>query len=682
MRRLARVIFRSNFTPLSTSKHTRKKPRRSRLRMVLQLLQILFVIVTSVVLGFGMFFSYMFVSRLPSPELIGKMNFPLTTHIYDRDGTLLYSFYRDQNRTPIKLDQIPPYVYQASIAVEDKDFFRHKGVSLIGGVARAAKENLTTNSIQGGSTITQQLVKSSLLTPERTIERKIKEIVLALWTERMYTKYQILEMYLNQVPYGGSAYGIEEAAKTYFKKHAKDLTLDEAALLAGLPQAPSVYSPYVDTKLTINRRNEVLAQMFAQGYITKKQYDSARTVLPNIEPLETTIKNPHFVFYVKSELEKLYGTKMVEEGGMNVKTSIDSKLQSRVEQILRDEITNIRHLNVSNGAVLVTRPATGEILAMAGSIDYYLKPSGSFNVTTGHRQPGSSIKPLLYAYALERGQTAASTIADVPVSYPQSEGTFYKPVNYDSRFHGTVTIRSALANSYNIPAVKTIDSLGVAAFVQFAQQLGLVTLDDPNRYGLSLSLGGGEVRMVDMATAFGSLANQGNKVDLTPFVQIDGYDGKPIKSLSPEQTRVISNETSYIIADIMSDNVARTPAFGARSDLEIPGYKIAVKTGTTDNKKDNWTIGFTPEFVVTVWVGNNDNTPMNQLISSGLTGASPIWNKVMTHLLKSYSNKNTWYNVPAGVVTKQCGGRNEYFVRGTESIRCFNPIPPTKPPTP
>lgn len=489
-------------------------------------------------------------------------------------------------------------------------------------------------------------------------------------------------MYLNQVPYGGSAYGIEEASKTYFKKTAKELTLSESALLAGLPRAPSIYSPYSNPDLALARRDEVLAAMYRQGYITQDKYDQARSAAPEIAPIEVSIQNPHFVFFVKSELEKLYGTKMVEEGGMNVQTSIDSQLQIEVERILREEINKIRHLNVSNAAVLVTRPNTGEILAMAGSVDYYEKPSGSFNVTTGYRQPGSSIKPLLYSLAIERGQTAASTILDAPVSYGQPGGAPYRPVNYDSRFHGVVTMRSALANSYNIPAVKTLDRLGVEEFVSYARQMGLSTLQDANDYGLALSLGGGEVRMVDMATAFGTLANQGERVDLTPFVKIDDYDNNQISRPESEKTRVLSAETSFIIADIMSDNAARIPAFGPRSDLEIPGYKVAVKTGTTDNKKDNWTIGFTPEFVVTVWVGNNDNSSMNQQISSGLTGASPIWNRVMTHLLKSYSNKNTWYNIPPGIVSKPCSGRTEYFVKGTENIRCFTPKPKSPSPAP
>ncbi len=602
--------------------------------------------------------------------------------MYDRNGKLLYVFYRDQNRTPIAIRDLQPYVYQAAIAIEDKDFFKHKGVSLVGGIFRAFLENIKSDNIQGGSTITQQLVKSALLTPEQTITRKVREMVLALWTERMYDKYEILEMYLNQVPYGGSSYGIEEASKTFFNKKAKDLTLDQAALLAGLPQAPSIYSPYTNPEYATQRRNEVLQKMYQQGYIQLKEYNEARNVPLDIVPPTVAIRNPHFVFYTKQVLEQKYGTKMVEEGGLNIQSTIDSDLQDVVDQILREEVEKIKYLNVTNGAVLVTKPQTGEILAMAGSIDYYLQPFGSYNVTTGQRQPGSSIKPLVYALALQNGQTAATTIVDAPTTFTSPGATeVYRPVNYDGRFHGMVTMRQALANSYNIPAVKTIESVGVGSFIEFAKRLGITTFEDPTRYGLSLSLGGGEVRMVDMATAFGVLANQGNRVDVTPIEKILDYQNVLVESLDPQPVSAVSPEVAYIVSDIISDNAARVAAFGPRSALEIPGYRVAVKTGTTDNKKDNWTIGYTPEYLVSVWVGNNDSTPMNPQLTSGVTGAAPIWNRIMTHILKTYSQKNTWYNIPQNIVSRPCAGRMEYFVAGTEGSarNCAAPIPVTPP---
>ncbi|MFH0773228.1 MAG: PBP1A family penicillin-binding protein [bacterium] len=617
------------------------------------------------VIGFFLFTSYRFVVELPSPTDIGKLNYPLSTHMYDRNGKLLYEIYKDQNRTSTKLAKLPTYVYQATIAIEDKDFYAHSGVSLLGGIVRAAKDTVLNKGLQGGSTITQQLVKSALLTPERTIERKLKEILLALWTEKLYSKNQILEMYLNQVPYGGSAYGIEEASKTYFGKNAKDLSISEAAFLAGMPQAPSIYSPYTNPALAKNRRDEVLKKMYELGYITKEQKENANKEEIVVTQLQNNIKAPHFVFYVKSNLEQQYGIQRVEEGGLNVITSLDLDIQQEAEKIIQEELEKVASLNISNAALLVTKPSTGEILAMVGSADYYAAPSGAFNVTTGSRQPGSSIKPVTYALALEKGYTASTIIDDVPTAFGVPGSAPYVPVNYDGRFHGRVPLRYALANSFNIPAVKLLNTLGVDEMISFAKKLGITTWDDSSRFGLSLTLGGGEVHMTDMATVFGTFANQGEKISITGIKRIYDARNQVLFENQPNGTRVISEETSYILSDILSDNFARRWEFGTRSALEIPGYKVAVKTGTTDMKKDNWTIGYTPDFVVSVWVGNNDNTPMNQYLASGITGAAPIWNRMMSYLLTKYGAR--WYEKPSGVTEKQCYfGKIEYFVKGTE----------------
>jgi len=614
--------------------------------------------------------SYLFVKSLPSPFAIGKVNFPLSTHLYDRHGKLLYEIYREQNRTPIRLKDLPSYVYLSTVAIEDKDFYKHQGVSFFA-ILRAMRETFLKHNLQGGSTITQQLVKAALLTPERTWQRKIKEIILALWTEKIYTKDQILEMYLNQVPYGGLAYGIEEAAKTYFGKSAKDLSLEEAALLAGLPQAPSVYSPYVNPQLAKKRRNEVLEAMFRQGYIDKETKEKAKEKELEILPPKTLVKAPHFVFYVKSKLEDRLGTSMVEEGGLRVTTTLDLTIQEEVEKILKEEIEKIRYLNVGNGAVLVTRPKTGEILAMVGSFDYFSSPFGAYNVTLALRQPGSAIKPLLYALALQRGYTAATILDDSPVvfSIPGSEP--YRPVNYDNRFHGKIPLRYALANSYNVPAVKVLATLGVDSFIDFATKMGISTWKDRSRFGLSLALGGGEVTMVDMAKAFGVLANQGEQVDLISYLKIKNSLLETIDEPTIKRVCRLNPGISYIISDILSDNFARTWAFGPNSYLEIPGYKVAVKTGTTNDKRDNWTVGYTPEFLVVVWVGNNDNSPMNPYLTSGITGAAPIWNRVMSFLLKNYGS-GLWYEKPENVVEKVCYfGRKEYFLKGTENkVNC------------
>ncbi|NMB84474.1 penicillin-binding protein [Candidatus Roizmanbacteria bacterium] len=635
---------------------------------------------------FFIYQSYVFVNNLPSPYNIGKINYPLTTHILDRNGKLLYEVYREQNRTPIKLTDLPEYVTQATVAIEDKDFYRHNGVSVFSGILRAMKENILKKDFQGGSTITQQLVKTALLSPEKTIERKIKEIILAIWAERIYSKKQILEMYLNQVPYGGSSYGIEEASRTYFGKRAQDLTLEEAAFLAGLPQAPSIYSPYVNPDLALKRRNEVLEKMFKQGYINENSKIKGQNSKLEIVPLNTSIRAPHFVFYVKSQLENKYGIREVEEGGLQVTTTLDIELQEEAEKILKEELDKVKNLNVNNGAILVTRPSTGEILAMVGSADYFAAPSGAFNDTIALRQPGSSIKPIMYSLALSKNYTAATVIDDSPTVFSVPGSESYRPVNYDGRFHGKIPLRIALANSFNIPAVKVLSTVGVSDFVDHAKKMGITTWGDSSRFGLSLTLGGGEVKMVDMATAFGVLANKGYRVNLESFTSVK-KNNEPIYSITGNGgTKILDEGVAYIMSDILSDNFARQWAFGTRSSLEISGYKVAVKTGTTDEKKDNWTIGYTPDFLVATWVGNNDNQPMNPYLSSGITGAAPIWNRVMTYVLKKYNiSGNSWYSQPDNVIEKNCYfGRKEYFIKGTENkVSCqsslFNQSPTPTP---
>ena len=619
---------------------------------------------------------YLFVKNLPSPANIGKVNYSLTTHIFDRNGNLLYEIYRDQNRTPIKLTDLPDYVIKATIAAEDKDFYFHRGISLFGGIFRAIKDMISHKGLQGGSTITQQLVKTSLLSPERTLDRKIKEIILALWAERIFSKDQILEMYLNQVPYGGAAYGIEEAAKIYFGKSAKDLNLEEAATLAGLPQAPSIYSPQSNPQAAEARRNSVLKSMYEQRVIDKKTYEEAVKKKLVVNLPQTTIKAPHFVFYVRQQLEDIFGIKQIEEGGLKVTTTLDLAIQKEAEKILKEEIEKLKDLNVTNGAILVTRPATGEILAMVGSVDYFTSASGAFNVTTALRQPGSSIKPLMYSLALEKGYTAATILDDSPVVFNIAGSEAYRPVNYDGKFHGKVPLRFALANSYNVPAVRTLATLGVENFINQAKKMGISTWTDKDRYGLSLTLGGGEVKMTDMAEAFGVLASEGKKTPLKSWIKIEDVVGRKLAQFELNQTQVIDKGIAYIISDILADNFARTWAFGTHSALEIPGYKVAVKTGTTNDKKDNWTIGYTPEFLVAVWVGNNDNTPMNPYLTSGITGAAPIWNRVMSYLLKNYGSGPAWYPQPEDVVTRDCYfGRKEYFIRGTENkVSCQSPV--------
>lgn len=630
--------------------------------------------------------TYIFLKQLPSPRLIGLINFPVSTQIKDRNGNVLYEFYRDQNRTPIKLKELNHYVMQATIAIEDKQFYNHGGISLIGGITRAIYDMILTGQLQGGSTITQQLVKTSLLTPERTITRKIKEMILAVQTEQIFSKDQILEMYLNQVPYGGSAYGVEEASQVYFGKSAKVLTLPEAALLAGLPRAPSIYSPFINPLLAKTRRNHVLKEMLDQKYINKQEYLAAVYSDLNVLPPKKDIKSPHFVFYVKSVLAEKFGLDAVEEGGLRVVTSLDLGLEMEAEKILKEELAKVKNLNITNGAILITKPATGEILAMVGSADYFDGNFGAYNATLAKRQPGSSIKPLMYSLALEQGYTSATIIDDSPISFALAGSKPYRPLNYDNRFHGKVSLRLALANSYNVPAVKVLNTLGVDSFVSHAQKLGITTWQERDRFGLSLTLGGGEVKMTDMAVAYGTLANYGQKVNLNPMLNVYDFRGKPLYKMAKVGEQVLDEDVAFIISDILSDNEARRFAFGPHSQLEISGYKVAVKTGTTNDKRDNWTIGYTPDYLVAVWVGNNNNSSFNSSFTSGVTGAAPIWNRVMRYLLKVDNDVSSGKNVingfhePENLIKKPCYfGKIEYFIPGTENTSChdklFKPTP-------
>ncbi|MBI4067238.1 PBP1A family penicillin-binding protein [Candidatus Gottesmanbacteria bacterium] len=612
---------------------------------------------------------YTFLSHLPTPDNLSLREIPVTTKIYDRSGKLLYEIYADQNRTPLDLKEIPNMVKRATIAIEDQDFYYHGGISLKA-ITRAflvnVNNNTTSGPLQGGSTITQQLIKSALLTPERTIERKIKEIILAFWAERLYTKDEILEMYLNQVPYGGTAWGIEAAAETYFGKNVKDLTLSEASLLAGLPAAPTLYSPFgAHPEFAKRRQKEVLTRMVEDGYITKKEADNAYKDDLNYILSTIPIKAPHFVMHIKGLLEQKYGPRMVEKGGLRVITSLDLDIQNEVQKIVKNNIDNLKSLSVGNGAALVTNPKTGEILAMVGSKDYFDNENdGNVNVALSLRQPGSSIKVVNYSLALQKGYTAASILEDTPITYHLAGSPSYTPVNYDNRFHGKIPLRSALANSYNIPAVKVLASLGVTNMIAQGKKMGITTWNDEERYGLSLTLGGGEVTMLDMAKVYGTLANQGKRVDLLPILKVTDYKGSVYEDQKVGAvTEAIPPNVAYILSDILADNNARSPAFGSNSSLHIPGKTVSVKTGTSNDKRDNWTLGYTPSFVVAVWVGNNDNSPMNPILTSGITGASPIWHDIMANLLKG---GNEQFPKPDDVLALPCYGRTEYFIKGTE----------------
>jgi len=633
---------------------------------------------------------------IPLPTKLSSDSIPVSTKLFDRNGKLIYEIYTQQRRSPINLKDLPQYVVDATISIEDKEFYKHSGFSPTG-ILRSVFNIVFKRKLQGGSTITQQLVKNSLLTQERTIRRKIREFALTLVVETIYTKNQILEMYLNQIPYGSTAYGIETASELYFNKAAKDISLAEAALLAGLPQSPTRYSPFgAHPEYAKERQKTVLKNMVENKKINQEEANKAVEEELHFAQI-TPPKAPHFALWVKEQLTEKYGEKLVEQGGLRVNTTLDLDLQKLTQATVATEVGKLKKQKVGNGAAIVTRPKTGEILAMVGSYDYFAKDEdGNVNVTLANRQPGSSIKPINYALALRDNKiNLATTFADVPTCFKVSGQEDYCPVNYDGTFHGLVQARFALGNSYNIPAVKVLALNGIDNLVYFANQMGLTTLTDPKNYGLSLTLGGGEVRPYDMAVAFGVFANSGIKEPLLAITKVTDWRGKIYEETKPTDVeltgeRVLPPDVTFLISHALLDNNARMQSFGESSYLNVKNHpEVSVKTGTTNDRRDNWTIGFTPQALVVTWVGNNDNLPMSGAVS-GVSGASPIWNKVMKAVLdkaeKGIYDKNesghAWPGQSDSIIGKTicaidgllpsgdagnpgCPTRFEYFMEGS-----------------
>jgi 1A family penicillin-binding protein len=623
---------------------------------------------------FGIIFTFIFVlipfviytwfKELPSPDLLIAEANRQSTRILDRHGELLYEIYLDRNYSPVKIDQIPDFVIKATLAVEDDKFYEHNGIRL-DSIIRAVKKIVFEDTLQGGSTITQQLVKNVLLTPERTISRKIKEAVLALMVEAKYSKEEILEMYMNNIPYGGTSWGIQSASEKYFGKNVWELSLAEASLLAGLPTAPTFYSPLTDTDLAKNRQKYVLDRMKFLGFINEEEFEEAYSRELNFIDQKGYIRAPHFVDFVRKDLEEKYGKRFVELGGLTITTTLDLGLYDKVQQIVAEEVEKNSYLGFSNGASVVMDVKNGEILAYVGSVDYFKEGWGAYDVVTALRQPGSSIKPVTYGLALSGKFTPATIINDSPVTYKFNGAAPYKPVNYDGRYHGKVTLRQALANSYNIPAVKVAREVGPDNIAVKGKEMGLTNWEADGSYGLSITLGGKEVRLLDHTNLYATLARGGVFKEPKIYLSIKDSKGFEIYFDNREEKQVLSYEVSYLLWHILSDNQARLPAFGVNNFLSVPGYKVAVKTGTTDNIKDNWTMGYTPSYVVGVWVGNNDGTPMRKGLASGLTGAAPIWNRVMTEVLKD--KENEVYKMPENVFVKKderCGA-SEVFIKGS-----------------
>jgi len=644
------------------------------------------LVVFGIVSFFGLFL--WFSRDLPKPGQIVRRE-GYSTRIFDRNGVLLYDLFDTERRSPIEISQVPDHLKKAVVAIEDKDFYKHQGFDVLT-ILRIPYNIVMRQRVVGGSTLTQQLVKNVLLNNDRTISRKFKELVLAVQIERTFSKDQILEMYLNEAPYGGTAWGVGTAAEIYFNKKIADVNVAEAVVLAGLPQRPSVYSPFSgkhdenDVPYWKVRAYGVCAAMKRDGYMTEIVYQQTLKDLDAIvfQKAGTDIKAPHFVFYVKDQLEKIYGADLVEQGGLQVTTSLDLAIQEASQQIVAEEIDKIKDLNITNGSAMVMNPKTGEILAMIGSKDYFDQTiDGQFNVAAnGLRQPGSSIKPVTYLGMFQRGYTPSSMLVDAETSFtPNTIDKPYEPKNYDGKFHGPVSLRNSLGSSLNIPAVKSLAIVGVKPFLQQAYDMGFETLapTDANmkRFGLAVTLGGGEVHLIDTTTAYSSFANGGLRVEPVSVLKVLDRTGKVIfEQKQVPGRRVMSPEESFLINNVLSDNNARLMAFGANSLLNT-GKAVAVKTGTTNDQKDNWTIGWSQEIMVGTWVGNSNNTPMKR-VASGITGASPIWRRILNMTFEKGYKAPDW-EIPAGiekVLVDSLSGypehdgyptREEYVIKGS-----------------
>ncbi len=608
-------------------------------KKILKFFGILFGIGFLIVAGVFIFF----MKDLPDPAKINKRTINESTKIYDRTGQhLLYEIHGEENRTLISIDQVPDIVKYATIALEDQDFYNHNGVDFRGIIRAAIKDVLQRKIAQGGSTITQQFVKNSILTSEKRVSRKVKEIVLALEIEQKFSKEEILQMYLNEIPYGSNAYGIEAASQTFFGKHASELTLGQSVLLASLPNAPTFYSPFgSNTDRLVVRWKSALSKMANLGYITEEQAKNVaeEDILDQIQLVKDDIRAPHFVMHVKEQLVEEFGEDEMEKIGMSVYTTLDWNYQQIAEEVLREKVDEIgEQYGFSNAALVALNPQNGQILAMVGSKDYFNKEiDGNVNVATRFRQPGSSFKPYVYAQALEMGYTRKSITFDVETNFNTNddEEDDYVPRNYLGNFNGPVQLEDALATSLNIPAVKFLYLVGPKKAVNFAKSMGIEGLNEPDKYGLSLVLGGGEVKLLNHVGAFGVFANEGKKQEKTAILRIEDSKGEIIREFQKQEGKqIIKRETALEITDILSDNKLRAPLFGTNNLLNIPGHQVAAKTGTTNEYRDGWLLGATPSLAIGVWTGNNDNTAMKEG-SSGSSTAGPIWNAFMKRALEN-----------------------------------------------
>jgi 1A family penicillin-binding protein len=586
------------------------------------------------------------IKSLNIPDAKGLSTKPInqTSIIYDRTGThILYEIHGEENRILIPHDQIPNSMRIATVAAEDRYFYQHHGLDF-GAIFRALKADLESNEMkQGGSTITQQLARNVFLSGQKSFGRKIAEAILAIEIEMVYSKDQILDRYLNEVPYGSNAYGVEAASETFFGKPAKDLTLDESAFLAALPKAPTDYSPYGNNKDVLVARQKMILNRIAElGLASQDEVNQALQVntLSKVKPLQNQEQAPYFVDYIVSQLEQKYGKTVLETGGLRIYTTLDWNMEKTAEQTVADGAAKNVKNDASNAALVAVNPKNGEILAMVGGKDYYdQKDGGQFNVAIHPRQPGSAFKPFAYATAFQEGYQPDSILVDEPMTFKSNgdSGIPYSPRNYDGRFHGVVTMRQALAQSLNVPAVETLNLSGINQTIQTAHNLGITTLNDRSRYGLSLVLGGAEVSLLDMTGAYSVFANDGKKDDVHGVMKILDSHGQVFMSAQTNERQALDPDIARKINSILSDNTARAPIFGANSPLHLDG--TAAKTGTTTEFRDGWTIGYTPEIAVGVWVGNNNNAPMKDG-SDGVFVAAPIWRAYMDKIISNYNKES------------------------------------------
>ena len=602
-----------------------------------------------ILIGVGIFvggFLVVWASTLRIPDLnsFEERIVQQSTKIYDRTGEiLLFDVHEDVQRTVIPYDEISHHIKNATIAIEDAEFYDHNGIRPLATLRALFLQPLRGKGVQGGSTITQQVVKNSVLTSERKISRKLKEWVLAIKIEQVLSKEDILELYLNESPYGGNMYGVEEASQAFFDKSAADVTLVEAAYLAALPQAPTFYSPYGNNRDDLDQRqNLVLNRMLQERFITQEEYDEAVAETISFQPRpDVRIKAPHFVFHVIEQLEERYGQRALEEQGFRVITTLDYELQERAEEIVKQyALENEKKFNAENGALVALDPRTGGILTMVGSRDYFDESiEGNFNVALAHRQPGSAFKPFVYATALKKGYTTETVVFDLKTQFStecpagdlSSVSPCYSPGNYDNVFRGPMTFREALAQSVNIPAVKVLYLAGLNDSLRTARDLGIKSLTNIAQYGLTLVLGGGEVSPLDMAGAYGVFANDGVRNDPVSILRIEDGSGNIVEEFNESPQKTLDSEIARSINDILTDNEARTPAFGANSYLYFGGRDVAAKTGTTNDYRDAWIVGYTPSISVAAWAGNNDNSSMEKRVAGFIV--APMWNEFMRFAL-------------------------------------------------